>query len=394
MTTAQLYPLSDLYGYESLLSDPERAHLGRLRAFLDEAAAPLLAEHWEAGTFPTQLIPRIAALDIVAPSDILNGSDRVDSLFAGFRSFEWARTDASLNTFFGAHAGLFRHIVMDGGSPEQFARWDPDIRSMRMLGCFALTEPDSGSDISRGLATRAQRIGDSWTLSGHKRWIGNAPLSSHMAVFARDADDGEIKCFVVPTGADGVTVDTIKRKTALRMVQNGDIRFDGVRVDESDRLQRVNSFRDVARVLRYMRSDVGWVAAGTIAGAYEAARAYVLERQQFDRPLASFQLVQSHLSAILGDLTGCLSLMVGLAQRQQRGIFRDEDSALAKSWVTTRMRESVARAREIVGGNGIVLDHKVARFHADAEGIYTYEGTKEINDLVLGRAITGISAFD
>jgi glutaryl-CoA dehydrogenase len=394
MTEERLYAQSDQYGYESLLSDPERAHLRRLRRFLENEAAPLLVEHWEAGTFPTPLIPSIAALDIVAPSDILGGSDRVRSLFAGFRTFEWARTDASLNTYFGAHAGLFRHIVIDGGSAEQIARWDPDIRSFGMTGCFALTEPDSGSDIARGLATRAERDGDTWTLTGRKRWIGNAPLATHLAVFARDAADGGIKCFVVPAGADGLQIDTIRHKTALRMVQNGDIVLDGVRVREEDRLQGVNSFRDVARVLRYMRSDVGWVAAGTIAGAYEAAREYVLEREQFGRPLASFQLVQSHLSAILGDLTGCLSLMVGLAQRQDAGVLRDEDSALAKSWVTTRMREALGRAREIVGGNGILLDHRVARFHADGEAIYTYEGTKEINDLVLGRAITGISAFD
>ncbi|MCU1413751.1 MAG: glutaryl-CoA dehydrogenase [Microbacteriaceae bacterium] len=393
MRPGQLYPRSDLYGYENLLSDPERDKLWQLRQFLDETAAPLIDRHWEAGTFPTELIPEVAKLDIVSPASITAGADRPRNLFGGFRTFEWARTDASLNTFFGGQASLFRTSILDGGSPEQVERWDPLVRDFSILGGFALTEPESGSDIARGLSTTAERTGDDWTLSGHKRWIGNAPIASHLIVFARDVADGAVKGFIVPTSAPGMAITNITGKTALRIVQNGDIVLDRVVVNERDRLQRITSFRDVSNILRFMRSDVAWGATGVQAGAYEAALDYVRERRQFGRSLGSFQLVQSHLSAILGNLTASLGMVVGLSQKQDAGTFNDEDSALAKSWVTTRMRESVARAREIVGGNGIVLANKVARFHADAEAIYTYEGTKEINDLVVGRAVTGESAF-
>ena len=375
----------DQYRFADLLTDAERAVLTRLRAVLDAQVRPLLDEYWERGEFPSQVLPHLIALDLMEPAG---------ALYAGFRNFELARTDCSVATMYNAQSGLFRATVRHGGSPAQAAELDPQVRSFALTGVFALTEPDHGSDIARGLATTARRTGDTWVIDGAKRWIGGADAVDVLAVFARDVADGEVKAFLVPREADGVQLRKIHGKTALRMMQNFDIDLHGVRVDDAARLGGINSFRDVAGLLRRMRSDVAWIACGVQAGAYEAALRYTAERTQFGRPLAGFQLVQEKLARMLANLTASLALVVRLTQLQERGIYRDEDSALAKMTTSLHMRETVALAREVVGGNGITLATDVARFHADAEAVYSYEGTHEINALVVARAATGLSAFN
>jgi glutaryl-CoA dehydrogenase len=392
-TNGRLYPDCDPYGVEDKLTEEEKAPLRRLRRVLEEEARPLLAEYWEAGEFPYQIVPALQALDLMAPPELTADGGQPRSLYHGFRIFELARTDASIATFYTAQAGLFRTACRVGGTPEQFAAWDPQITSFAMTGVFCLTEPDHGSDIAGGLATTARREGNEWVITGAKRWIGGAFTANLLAVFARDTADGRVKGFLVDRQAPGVRLETIRGKTSLRMMQNADIHLENVRVAESMRLGNVDSFKDVAAMLRAMRSDVAWVATGVQAGAYEAALAYVQTRKQFGRPIGSFQLVQEKLARMLGNVTASLAMVAGLAERQQEGVYRDEDSALAKMWVSARMRETVALARELVGGNGITLAHDVARFHADAEAVYSYEGTHEINALVVGRALTGTSAF-
>jgi glutaryl-CoA dehydrogenase len=288
---------------------------------------------------------------------------------------------------------MFRELVRQGGSAEQVAAWDDPIVSFEMTGSCALTEPGHGSDVARGLETTARREGDHWVLDGRKRWIGNVAHSEYVGVFARDVADGQVKVFLARTDAPGLTLTTIERKAALRLVTNSDIALDGVVVPETHRLHRIASFADVSALFQTLRPDVAWIAAGAQAGAYEAALRYTLEREQFGRPIAGFQLVQDKLVRMLGNVTASLGMAVRLAQRRQDGVSRDEDSALAKVWIADRLRETVAWAREVVGGNGIVIDHDVARFFTDAEAVYTYEGTREINTLVVGRAITGMSAF-
>ncbi|GAB3179930.1 acyl-CoA dehydrogenase family protein [Nesterenkonia halophila] len=387
----RLYPFCDPLALENRLTDQERGPLHRLRGVLDEHAQPLLARHWEAGTFPHELVPRLIDADLIVPPEFDGAPAR--RLYEGFRTFELARTDASLATFFNAQAGLFRTACRLGGTTGQAAAWDPEITSWRTRGVFCLTEPDHGSDIAKGLTTTARREGDTWVLEGAKRWIGGADTAEVLAVFARDVADGEVKGFLVDGGAAGLEVTTIGGKTSLRMMQNADVVLDGVRVPESRRLGAVESFGDVAVMLGRLRADVAWIAAGVQAGAYEAARRYVRSREQFGRTLGGFQLVQEKLARMLGNLTSSLTMTTALADRQEDGQYRDEDSALAKMTVCRTMRETVALAREVVGGNGIVLDHDVARFHADAEAVYTYEGTHEINALVVGRAATGVGAF-
>lgn len=374
-----------------LLSEPERAVLGGLRAVLEREVRPLLAEHWERGEFPEHVLAELAALDLMDPPQLAGATP--SALYAGFRTFELARTDVSVATLYNAQAGLFRTAVALGAAAEVAAELDPRIRSFALTGVFALTEPDHGSDIARGLATTARRAGGDWVLDGAKRWIGGADRAELLAVFARDTADGRVTGFLVPRATPGVTLRTITGKTALRMVQNADVELRGVRVPDSARLARVTSFADVAAMLRRMRSDVAWIATGAQAGAYEAALRYTLARSQFGRPIAGFQLVQEKLARMLANLTSSLALVVALTRQQERGIFRDEDSALVKMSTARQLRETAALAREVVGGNGITLATDVARFHADAEAVYSYEGTHEINALIVGRSITGLGAF-
>lgn len=391
--TERLYSASDPYDYEHLLTDPERQLLRKLRAVLDQDIKPLLTDSWERGEFPIAIKDRLTELDLMAPAELTADGAKPRSLYEGFRNFELARTDASVATYYNGQSGLFRTTVGQGGSEEQVRKWDPLIASCRMNGVFALTEPDHGSDIAGGLSTTARFEDGRWVLNGRKRWIGSAALADYLAVLARDDADGQVKGFLVSTDAAGLRMDKIQNKISMRIVQNADITLTDVAVDESMRLAKINSFADVAKLLRNMRSDVAWIATGLAAGAYEAALKYATERHQFGKPLAGFQLVQEKLVTMLGNVTASLGMAVRLAQQQDRGIYRDEDSALAKAWCSARARETVALAREVAGGNGITLESDVARFFADAEAVYSYEGTHEINTLVVGRAITGTSAF-
>lgn len=380
----------DLYGLSDSLTGPEQAALRSLRRVLDDAVAPLLADHWERGAFPAEIVPPLVELDLMQP----NGPDgSTSALYEGFRNLELARCDGSVATFYNAQSGLFRTAIRFGASPSQQGEWDARIRSWEFTGVFALTEPDHGSDVARGLATTARRRGDRWMLDGRKRWIGGADTLDHLVVFARDNSDGEVKAFLVPRDTEGVTLTKITGKTSLRIMQNFDIALDGVEVSDDNRLPGIRSFADVAACLRAMRADVAWIATGAAAGAFEAARRYVLEREQFGAPLASFQLVQDKLATMAANVTASLALVAALSRQQREGVYRDENSALAKMFTAARLRETAALAREVCGGNGITLDTGVARFHADAEAIYSYEGTHDINALILGRALTGVGAF-
>ena len=304
-----------------------------------------------------------------------------------------SRVDPSHSTFFGVHSGLATGTIRSFGSDEMLERLLPAMMRMQKIGAFALTEPEGGSDVSAGMRTVARREGDHWVLNGAKRWIGNATFADLVIVWARDEADNKVKGFVVEKGTPGFTATKIERKMALRTVQNADIVLADCRVPETNRLQKARGFRDTAEVLRRTRAGVAWQSVGIMMGAYENALAYAKSRKQFGKPIASFQLVQDLLVRMLGNLTTSLGLVVRLAQAQDEGVYRDEHSALAKAVCTYRMREVVGWARELLGGNGIVLDYNVARFVADAEAIYSYEGTREMNSLVTGRAITGLSAF-
>ncbi len=351
-----------------------------------------MAQAWETATMPDAVLDALVPLDLMRPEGVAP-EEADSSLFTGFRSYVLARTDVSVATLYNAQAGLLRTAIRLGGSPGQVADLDPQVRAFALTGAFALTEPDHGSDIARGLSTTARRDGDAWIIDGAKRWIGAASRVDVLVVFARDAEDGQVKTFLVPRTAPGVRVTDITGKVSLRPMPSAAIQFAGVRVAGTARLPRINGWRDVASLLGVMRSDVAWMATGLQAGALEAALRYVRERQQFGRPIAAFQLIQERLARMLGNVTASLGMVVQLSIRQDAGEYDDARSALAKMHTARMARETVALAREVAGGNGILLEHDIARFFADAEAVYSYEGTHDINALIVGRALTGLSAF-
>ncbi len=315
------------------------------------------------------------------------------AVFRGWVALELARVDASVSTYVGVQNGLVVGALGLTGSAEQRAEWLPKLASGEVIGAFGLTEPQSGSDSAQGLQTIATRSGDDWVLNGSKRWIGNATFSDITIIWAKSAEDGQVKGFIVPTSTPGYTATKIEGKQSLRMVQNADITLENVVVPERLRLQEANSFKDTAKVLRQTRAEVAWSAIGVAVGAYEAALRYATERVQFGKPLASHQLIQDLLVKSLGNITASIGVCTRVSEMLDQGEQRDEHSALAKAFATSRMRETVAWCREILGGNGIVIDYDVIRFFADAEAIYSYEGTREMNTLIVGRSITGKAAF-
>ena len=386
---------ADFYLYEALLSDEERKILLKARTFLREEVKPLVNEYWSKGEFPKELIEKFRGSGLAALSYEGYGEHlpAISHLLDGMLAMEMSRVDASCATFFGVHNGLGFYSIYYGGDQEQRDRWLPAMASMEKIGAFALTEPLGGSDVSGGMRTTARREGDTWILNGAKKWIGNATFADYVVVWARDVDDNQVKGFVVEKGAPGFEPVKIEGKIALRIVENAEITLTDVRVAEANRLQKINSFRDVAEILRFTRSGVAWQALGVMIGAYELALDYAKERRQFGRPIAKFQIVQDLLVKSLGNITASWGMLVQLARLQDQGIFRDEHSSLAKAFVTSRMREVVAFSREIFGGNGILLDYDIARFFADAEALYSYEGTREMQTLIVGKSITGHSAF-
>lgn len=374
------------------LSPAAAAALARLQETLDHRIRPLLAGAWETATMPADVLDALIPLDLMQPEGV-DAAEAASTMYSGFRNYVLARTDVSVATLYNAQSGLFRAAVTLGGSPEQAAALDPRVRAFDLKGVFALTEPEHGSDIAGGLATTARRDGDAWVIDGRKSWIGGASASDVLVIFARDVDDRAVKAFLVPTDAPGVRLEAMTGKIALRPMQNALITLEAVRVPETERLQGVDVWRDVSRILRAMRSDVAWIAAGLQAGALDAAVRYVRERHQFGRPIGGFQLVQEKLARMLGNTVASLAMVVELSALQDRGEYADENSALAKMQTARLARETVALGREVLGGNGILLDHGAARFFADAEAVYSYEGTHEINALIVGRALTGVSAF-
>lgn len=380
------------------LSQAARDALDKLRAVLAKEVGPIMPRAWESATMPPSVRETLASLDLMRPEGVAE-VEADSTMFSGFRNYVLARTDASVATMHNGQSGLFRATVRHGGAPEQVAVLDPKVRSFALAGAFALTEPDHGSDIAGGLATTArfdEAAGDGegrWIIDGAKRWIGGASTADIIAVFARDVADSQVKVFLVPSESSGLSMDTMVGKAALRPMQNSVIRFEEVAVPESARLREMNSWRDVNRILRVMRSDVAWIATGLQAGALDAALAYVRKREQFGRSIGSCQLVQEKLARILGNLTASLGMVVQLSAQQDAGNYVDANSALAKMQTARMARESVSLAREVHGGNGILLENDAARFFADAEAVYSYEGTHEDTALIVGWALTGESAF-
>ncbi|MBB2150882.1 acyl-CoA dehydrogenase family protein [Pedobacter gandavensis] len=378
---------------EEALKEEDRALQLKVRDFLEREVKPVVNKYWLKAEFPFELIPGIAALNICGLTYKGYGCPNKSNLMEGILAMEMARVDTSMSTFFGVQSGLAMGSIYLLGSEAQKEEWLPGMQQMKTIGAFGLTEPEVGSGVAGGLTTTAKRQGNKWILNGQKKWIGNATFSDVTIIWARDLDDQEVKGFLVRKGTKGFAVEKMMDKMALRIVQNGLITLTNCEVAEEDRLQNANSFKDTAKVLKMTRAGVAWQAVGCARGAYESALHYTRTRKQFGKPIASFQLIQNHLVEMLSNLTAMQTLCFRLSQLQDQNLLTDEHASLAKVFCSMRTRDVVSRAREVMGGNGILLEYDVARFVADAEAIYSYEGTKEINTLIVGRAITGFSAF-
>lgn len=383
----------DFYDLHQLLNPEERAIQLQVREFMNKEIRPIVNTFWLKDEFPHQIIPEFAKLNICGLTFEGYGCPGKSSLLEGFLAMEMARVDCSISTFFGVQSGLAMGSIYYCGSEEQKQKWLPPMQKMELIGAFGLTEPEVGSGVAGGLTCTCKRNGDTWTINGQKKWIGNATFADVTIIWARDLDDANVKGFIVEKDSPGFKAEKIKGKMALRIVQNALITLTNCEVSETNRLQNANAFKDTAKVLRMTRAGVAWQAVGCARGAYESALQYTNERKQFGRTISSFQMVQDLLVMMLSNLTAMQTMVCRLSQLQDNGKLTDEQASLAKVFCTLRTRDIVSHARELFGGNGILIEHDIARFVADAEAIYSYEGTKEINTLIVGRAITGQSAF-
>lgn len=385
---AALLTQADILDVAGSLDPDERALYESLHAYFQTAIRPSAIEYWKRGEFPSELIDGLAQQNLVGIS-----AGAKSHLLVGLVQMALARADLSVSTSFGVHHELFVSAVRTLGSEEQQARLLPDLLTLKKVGAFALTEPLHGSDISRTMECTARCDGDEWVLTGEKRWIGNATFSDYVLVWARDAADRQIKGFIVERGMLGFTSTRIGSKISARAVQNADLTFDDVRLPEANRLAKSQSFRDTNDLLCNSRAWVAWQAVGLQFAAFDVARRYALDRLQFGRPNAASQIVQEQLARMLGNATMSLAAMVQIARVQDEGKLQMKQAAMVKAMCSLRMRETVALGRAMLGGNGILADYEMAKIFADAEAIFSYEGSYEMNSLIVGRSITGIAAF-
>lgn len=382
---------SDLYLVDDLLTDEDKELRGRVRAFCDAEVLPVIGDYWERAEFPFELVPKLAGLGIAGGTISGHGCPGMTAVQAGLVAMELTRADGSLGTFYGIQTFLAMQSIALLGSEEQRERWLPRMAQLELVGAFGLTEPEHGSD-AVALETSARRDGDHYVLDGRKKWIGNASIADLVLIWAR-GEDGQVGGYVVEKGTPGFSAEVMTGKTALRAVWQAEIELEGVRVPAENRLPGCTRFSDVSTVLDRTRYTVAWRALGIGLAAYELALAHALQREQFGKPIAGYQLVQEKLARMLAEVTSMQLLSLRLSQLADQGRMTAAMASMAKMNNAAKARTIVADARDILGGDGILLQHHVARHHADIEAIFTFEGTDSIQALIVGRHITGLSAI-
>lgn len=389
-----LMSATDYYLLDELLGEEERSVRARVRAFCEEEVLPIINDYWNREEFPFELVGKFADLGIVGGAIQGYGCPGLSRLAEGIVAAELARADGSINTFFGVHSGLAMGTIAMLGSEEQKERWLPAMARMEQIGAFGLTEPEHGSDVVM-LETTARREGDEWVLNGKKKWIGNASFADLVIIWARDLSDGEVKGFVVERekAGDSFSTEVIKGKTGKRAVWQAEIELRDVRVPHENKLEGANSFKDTSKVLTATRYGVAWEGVGHAVAAYEAALAYAKQRRIFTRPLESYQLIQNKLANMLAEITAMQLICFRLAQLFEEGKMTGGMASLAKMHTAKKARQVCLEARDILGGNGLLLEHVVGKHLADVEVVYTYEGTDIVQSLIVGREITGTQAF-
>lgn len=381
----------DVAGVFRGLSSADLEYRVRARSFVQEEVRPVIDGFWDRAEYPLHLAKRLGDLDLLRDGIDVPGFPEQSLLAASLTTMELARGDGSISTIVGVQGALALRSIAFCGSDEQKIRWLPSLARGEELGAFALTEPTHGSD-SVSLETTARTDGDEFVITGHKKWIGSGSVGQIAVVWAR-GDDGRVQGFLVPQDAPGYHATTIEGKISLRAIWQAHIEFDGVRIAADAKLPGANSFADTARVLQATRLGVAWAALGHATAVYETAVHYARQRMQFGRPLAASQIVQSRLSEMLSQLTSLQTLLVQLTRAEEAGELTGPGASLGKYTATRTARAMAAQARDMLGGNGILLQHRVARHFADIEAIHTYEGTETVQALIIGREITGISAF-
>lgn len=390
-------PNSDFFGLDQDLSPEDIALRDRVREFGENTILPIINDYWERAEFPEEILPGLAELGIIGTFIQGYGCPGMSRLQAGLVAREMSRIDGSINTFLGVHSNLCMGSIYILGSEEQRQRWLPHMAKLEKTGAFALTEPDHGSD-SVSLETSARREGDHWVLNGHKRWIGNGHAGDVIVVYARDEEDGQVKAFVVEKQEDGTyptgyNPTPITGKIGKRAILQGDIIIENLHVPAENRLENCNSFKDVNKVLAATRGGASWEAVGHAIAGFELACKYALNRVQFGAPIASYQLVQEKLATMLSDVTQLQLLTRRMAELQENGTFTGAQSSMVKMTTSRKALAICREARDMMGGNGLLLENHVARHLTDMEVVSTYEGTDSIQALIVGREITGISAF-
>jgi len=383
---------TDFFRIADQLSEEELAYWRRTRDFVDDVVLPSINGYWERAEFPYPLVEKLAGLGIVGDGIQGYGCPPMSPIACGLIHLELNRGDGSLGTFLGVQAGLAMQSIAMLGSEEQKQHWLPGLAQLTKIGAFALTEPAHGSD-SVALETSARRDGDTWVINGAKKWIGNGSIADVIVVWARDEADRQVKGFLVEKGTPGYEARKIEGKGSLRAVWQAEITLTDVRVSETNRLPGANSFKDTGRVLAGTRNSVAWGALGHATAAYEIAVTYCSERVQFGKPLVSFQIVQERLVRMLAEVCSMQLYCLRLGRLIEEGRLTDTIAAIAKMNNTRKAREVVSEARDLLGGNGILLDFHVMRHMADLEALHTFEGTETIQTLIVGRDITGVGAF-
>ncbi|SFG90671.1 glutaryl-CoA dehydrogenase [Halopelagius inordinatus] len=376
------------------LTDEERLIRDTAREFVDEEVRPDVGDHYIEGTFPTELIPEMGEMGFYAPNLDGYGLPGVSETAYGLLMQELEACDSGLRSMASVQGALVMYPIYAYGSETQKETWLPKLGTGDAVGCFGLTEPEHGSDPA-GMETHAERDEDGWVLNGSKTWITNSPIADVAVVWAKDrSNDDAVRGFLVETDRDGVTTNEIKEKLSLRASITGEIGLNDVRIPEENVLPGVEGMKGPLSCLTQARYGIAWGAVGAARDAFETARAYAKDRDQFGGPIARFQLQQEKLAEMATQISLAQLLAHRLGDLKERGDLTPQHVSMAKRNNVRMARDQCRVAREILGGNGITADYSPMRHMANMETVYTYEGTHDIHTLVLGQDLTGIAAFE
>jgi alkylation response protein AidB-like acyl-CoA dehydrogenase len=385
----------DYVGLGADLTEEEKLLRDNAREFVRERVEPDIADHYQAGTFPTELIPEMGELGFYAPNLEGYGSPNVSERAYGVLMQELEACDSGVRSMASVQGALVMYPIHAFGSEAQREEWLPALGKGEAVGSFALTEPDHGSNPA-GMETAAERDADGFVLDGSKRWVTNGPIADVVVVWARltSAEGSPVRGFLVETDRDGVEIDRIEDKLSMRASISGEMELDGVRIPEANVLPDVEGMKGPLSCLTQARYGIAWGAVGAARDCFETAREYATDREQFGGPIARFQLQQDKLAEMATQITLGQLLVHRLADLKERGELRPQQVSMAKRHNVRMAREQSKVAREMLGGNGITADYSPMRHMANMETVYTYEGTHDIHSLILGEDLTGIAAFE